>query len=50
MAEFDFGDGVRKIFLVGVGAIATGAEKSQEIIDELVSQAEALLKGTKWVK
>ena len=47
MAEFDFGDGVRKIFLVGVGAIATGAEKSQEIIDELVKKGELTMEQGK---
>ena len=40
MAGFDLGEGVRKIFLVGVGAIATGAEKSQQIIDDLVKKGE----------
>ena len=40
MAGFDIGEGVRKIFLVGVGAIATGAEKSQQIIDDLVKKGE----------
>ncbi|MDO4537840.1 MAG: hypothetical protein Q4B54_06720 [Coriobacteriales bacterium] len=40
MAGFDFGEGVRKVFLAGVGAIATGAEKSQQIIDELVKKGE----------
>ena len=40
MAGFDLGEGVRRIFLVGVGAIATGAEKSQQIIDDLVKKGE----------
>ena len=40
MAGFDFGDGLRKIFLAGVGAIATGAEKSQQIIEDLVEKGE----------
>lgn len=40
MAGIDLGEGVRKIFLVGVGAIATGAEKSQQIIDDLVKKGE----------
>lgn len=40
MAGFDFGDGVRKIFLAGVGAVATGAEKSQQIIEDLVKKGE----------
>ena len=40
MAGFDLGEGVRKFFLVGVGAVAKGAEKSQQIIDELVKKGE----------
>lgn len=40
MAGFDLTDGVRKVFLAGVGAVALGAEKSQEIIDGLVSKGE----------
>ena len=40
MADFDLGEGIRRILLAGVGAIATGAEKSQEIIDELVKKGE----------
>ncbi|MCI1218200.1 phasin family protein [Bifidobacterium crudilactis] len=40
MADFDFGEGLRKVFLAGVGALATGVEKSQEIVDELVKKGE----------
>ena len=40
MAGFDLGEGLRKVLLVGVGAIATGAEKSQKIIDDLVKKGE----------
>lgn len=40
MAGFDLGEGVRKFFLVGVGAVAKGAEKSQEIINDLVKKGE----------
>ncbi len=40
MAGMDFGEGVRKIFLAGVGAVATGAEKSQKIIEDLVKKGE----------
>ena len=42
MADFDFGDGLRKVFLAGVGALATTVEKSQEIVDDLVEQGKAL--------
>lgn len=31
---------IKKIFLVGVGALATTGEKSKEIIDELVKKGE----------
>lgn len=40
MAGFDLSEGVRKIFLAGVGAVATGAEKSQKIIEDLVRKGE----------
>lgn len=40
MAEFDLMDGLRKMFLAGVGAVATGAEKSQEVVEELVKKGE----------
>ena len=40
MAYFDFGDGLRKVFLAGVGALATTVEKSQEIVDDLVKKGE----------
>ena len=36
MAEYKFGDGMKKIFLAGVGAIALSAEKGSELIGELV--------------
>lgn len=43
MADFNFnnlGDGLRTIFLAGVGAVAASAEKSQQIVDELVKKGE----------
>lgn len=33
-------DGVKKLLLAGIGAAATSAEKSQEILDELVKKGE----------
>ena len=39
MAEYKFGDGIKKFFLAGVGAVAITAEKGQEIIGELVKKA-----------
>lgn len=41
MADFDFlGEGLRKVMLAGIGALATGYEKSSEIVDELVKKGE----------
>ena len=40
MAEYKFGDGMKKIFLAGVGAIALSAEKGSELIGELVKKGE----------
>lgn len=40
MAGFDLGEGVRTIFLAGIGAIATGAEMSQQIVEDLVKKGE----------
>lgn len=36
----DISEDLRKIFLFGVGAVATTAEKSKELIDELVAKGE----------
>lgn len=36
----DFGEGLRKIFLAGVGALAATAEKGQEIVNNLVARGE----------
>lgn len=34
------GDGIKKILLAGIGAAATTAEKSKDILDELVKKGE----------
>ncbi|RSX55172.1 cytosolic protein [Bifidobacterium dolichotidis] len=34
------GEGLRKVFLAGVGALATTAEKGSEIINDLVKKGE----------
>ncbi len=34
-------DGFRDVFLAGVGAMALGAEKSKELIDQLISKGES---------
>ncbi|KFI65292.1 cytosolic protein [Bifidobacterium cuniculi] len=36
----DFGEGLRKVFLAGVGALATTAEKGQELVNKLVERGE----------
>ena len=36
----DFGEGLRKIFLAGVGVLAATAEKGQEIVNNLVARGE----------
>lgn len=40
MADFNFSDGMKKVFLAGVGAIALSAEKGSELIGELVKKGE----------
>ena len=41
MADFDLlGDGLRKVLLAGIGALAIGYEKSSELVDELVKKGE----------
>lgn len=35
-----FTDGIRKFFLAGIGAVATTAEKSQEVLEDLVKKGE----------
>jgi len=39
----DFGDGLKNIFLAGIGAIAYTGEKGKEIIDQLVAKGEITL-------
>lgn len=40
MANYDLGDGLRKVFLAGVGALATTVEKGSEIVEDLVKKGE----------
>ena len=40
MADLNLGDGLRKIVLAGIGALATTYEKSSEIVDGLVKKGE----------
>ena len=36
----DFSEGIKKAFFAGVGAVAYGAEKSQELVDEFIRRGE----------
>ncbi len=36
----DFTEGLKKIFLAGVGAVAMTAEKTQDVVDDLVKKGE----------
>ena len=47
MAGFEFGEGLRKVLLAGVGALATGVEKAPAIIDELVKKGELTIEQGK---
>lgn len=40
MADFDLGEGLRKVMLAGIGALATGYEKGSEIVEDLVKKGE----------
>lgn len=44
MSEFDvgkeFGDGIKKVMLAGIGAVAITAEKSKDLVEQLVRQGE----------
>ena len=40
MSSIDLGGGVRKMFLLGVGAVATTAEKGTQVINDLVEKGE----------
>ena len=45
------GDDTKGCFIAGqIAGLVTKEQTAKEIVDELVQQAEALLKGTKWVK
>ncbi|SEH54929.1 MULTISPECIES: phasin family protein [Atopobiaceae] len=52
MAGVDFdsmSDLARKVFLAGVGAVATGAEKSQEVVADLIEKGELTVEQGKAV-
>lgn len=35
-----FGDNIKKVLLAGIGAVATTAEKSKDLLDEMVKKGE----------
>lgn len=43
----DFGEGLKKVFLAGVGAVATTAETAKEVIDDLVTKGELTMEQGK---
>ena len=52
MASFDFdslSDAARKVFLTGVGAIAVGAEKTADVVNDLVEKGELTVEQGKAV-
>ena len=42
-----FGDSMKKIMLAGIGAVAVTAEKSKELVDELVVKGELTVEQAK---
>ena len=40
MSDLHIGDGLHKVLLAGIGALATGVKKGQEIVDGLVKKGE----------
>ena len=43
------GDGFKGIFLAGIGAVAIGAEKGQELVDQLVARGEMTVEQGKQI-
>ncbi|MEE0246125.1 hypothetical protein [Ellagibacter isourolithinifaciens] len=44
------GDGFKGIFLAGIGAVAIGAEKGKELVDQLVARGEMTVEQGKQIK
>ena len=42
-----FGEELKKIVLAGIGAVAVSAEKSKEVVDELIKQGEVTVEQGK---
>lgn len=40
MADYKFGDGIKTVLLAGIGAVAATAEKTSEVVDDLVKKGE----------
>ena len=49
MSDFDVAEGMKKLFLASVGAVALGAEKTQEVVDDLVKKGELTVEQGKAV-
>ncbi len=45
----ELGEGLKKILLVGIGTAAVTAEKSKEILDELVKKVSLLLSRVRFL-
>lgn len=43
------GDGFKSIFLAGIGAVAIGAEKGKDLVDQLVSRGEITVEQGKQI-
>ena len=43
------GDGFKSIFLAGIGAVAIGAEKGKELVDQLVARGEMTVEQGKQI-
>lgn len=43
------GDGFKSIFLAGIGAVAIGAEKGKDLVDQLVSRGEMTVEQGKQI-
>ena len=43
------GDGFKGIFLAGIGAVAIGAEKGKELVDQLVARGEMTVEQGKQI-
>ena len=45
-----FGENIKKLLLAGIGAVATTAEKSKELLDDMVEKGELTVEQGKALK